>query len=723
MDMIGKTLGQYRIVEHLGKGGMAEVFKAYQPALDRYVAVKILHSMVAVDEQFLARFQHEARSVAKLRHGHIVQVYDFGSDDNIYYMVMEFIDGQTLKARLRDLKDADQTMSLDETQRIIQAVAEALNYAHKRGMIHRDVKPANILLTSDGEAVLSDFGIARMVEGTRFTMTGVVGTPDYMSPEQGQGLAIDLCSDIYSLGVVLYEMLTGQTPFTADTPLAVIFKHVQDPLPLPRSTNPDIPEGVERVILKALAKRPEDRFQSTLQMAKALADACAGRGMIEAPLPESPTVLSAAVGIEGATIVGGSAAVGTEGATVIGEPVATGTTVRAPAAPVTRRASPLTIGGIVGGALLLLAIVCILAFVVLPGLREGPSTSQDITLVVSDLVNEEVIQARSQAEDAWGGAAIGMTIHPGGQVRTGDGATALLEIDDRKVRVGSNSTLTVGQVESKKGDGQASLLLENGRVWVQEAETDVSELYVETQSGAKVWGDQRFSVTVTDDGTALVSVDEGTGHVSVEDQEIEVPTGQQIEIRPEQPPDGPQPMSDDEKEQWSANAAGPDLVWATRTPTPTITATPTKTPTPANTPTATAMPTDTPMPTPTPTKTRIPPTKTPTPTATNTPLPKPTYEPLAIQYWEFVEQPKESDYYQGDWIATIHVRVIGGDGNYTTYWNDGSTQGTVFQIHARCKARYHNLSVRVESGDGQVATNGAGWTVPGKEWPDAPSCN
>jgi len=187
MDMIGRTLGQYTIVEKLGQGGMAEVFKAYQPALDRYVAIKILHSMVAMDEQFLARFQHEARAVAKLRHGNIVQVYDFGSEDNVYYMVMEFIDGQTLKARLRELKDAGQTMSLDETRRIIQAVASALDYAHKRGMVHRDVKPANILLTSEGEAVLSDFGIARMVEGTRFTMTGVVGTPDYMSPEQGQG--------------------------------------------------------------------------------------------------------------------------------------------------------------------------------------------------------------------------------------------------------------------------------------------------------------------------------------------------------------------------------------------------------------------------------------------------------------------------------------------------------------------------------------------------------
>ena len=252
-DLIGKTIGQYQIIEHLGKGGMAEVYKAYQPSLDRDVAIKVLHPIVATDEQFLTRFQREARSVATLRHQHIVQIFDFGNEGRTYYMVMEFVDGQTLKQKLGALSAEGKVMATEEASKIISQVAQALDYAHEQGLIHRDIKPANILLTSEGDAVLSDFGIARMIESTRQTMTGVVGTPEYMSPEQGQGKELDLRSDIYALGVVLYEMLTGKTPYQADTPLAVIFKHVRDPLPLPRLVNPDIPEPVERVMLKALA--------------------------------------------------------------------------------------------------------------------------------------------------------------------------------------------------------------------------------------------------------------------------------------------------------------------------------------------------------------------------------------------------------------------------------------------------------------------------------------
>lgn len=277
-DLTGKTLGNYRVVERIGRGGMATVYKAYQPALERYVAIKVIHEQLAAeDEQFLKRFRREAKAVAALRHPNIVQVFDFGTEDGTSYMVMEYLEGTTLKAELNELAERGETMSLEEVRRIFQAVASALEYAHRQGMVHRDIKPANVMLTTKGDVVLTDFGIARIVGGTQYTATGALtGTPAYMSPEQGQGERGDERSDIYALGVVLYEMVTGRVPFDADTPLAVILKHISAPLPLPRQLNPAIPEAVEQVILKALAKDPNDRYQTVAQMAEALEAALTG---------------------------------------------------------------------------------------------------------------------------------------------------------------------------------------------------------------------------------------------------------------------------------------------------------------------------------------------------------------------------------------------------------------------------------------------------------------
>jgi len=250
---------------------MAEVYKGYQPGLDRYVAIKVLHSHLADDEDFIGRFEREAAAVARLRHPNIVQVHDFDVEGDLYYMVMEFIEGPTLKAELRERSVSGQFFSLAETTRIISALASAIDYAHSRGMVHRDLKPANIMFTAEGQVVLTDFGIARIVGATRYTMTGAIsGTPAYMSPEQGQGERGDERSDIYSLGVVLYEMVTRRVPFDADTPFAIIMKHINDPLPLPTRVNPNVPESVERVILKALSKNPNDRYQTAEAMAQAL---------------------------------------------------------------------------------------------------------------------------------------------------------------------------------------------------------------------------------------------------------------------------------------------------------------------------------------------------------------------------------------------------------------------------------------------------------------------
>jgi tetratricopeptide (TPR) repeat protein/tRNA A-37 threonylcarbamoyl transferase component Bud32 len=276
-DLTGKTLGKYRLVERLGRGGMAEVYKAYQPNLDRYVAIKLMHAYLAEDEDFVGRFQREAKAIGSLRHPHIVQVYDSDIEEDVYYMVQEYIDGGTLKARLREANERGKTIPLEETVRILEAVCSAVDYAHAQGRIHRDIKPDNIMFDSDDRPVLTDFGIASIVGGERYTATGaMIGTPAYMSPEQGKGDPNDYRSDIYSLGVVLYEMVTGRVPFDADTPFAVVLKHLNEALPMPSAINPGLNPAIERVILKAMAKEAEDRYQSAGALAEDLREAVRG---------------------------------------------------------------------------------------------------------------------------------------------------------------------------------------------------------------------------------------------------------------------------------------------------------------------------------------------------------------------------------------------------------------------------------------------------------------
>ncbi len=269
--MAKKTLGKYEIVERLGRGGMAEVYRGYHVALDRYVAIKLLHAFLADDPEFKSRFEKEAQNVAKLKHPNIVQVYDFEYDqaNESYYMVMELIEGPTLKDRLFDLDKANEQMALPEALRIVHDAGAALAYAHRQGMIHRDVKPANLMLDKDGRVVLTDFGIAKIVTGVQFTASGgMVGTPAYMAPEQGLGEAGDERSDIYSLGVILFQLCTGRLPYEADTPLATILKHLNEETPRPMHLNPGLPREVEKIILKAMAKEPDDRFDTAQDMAE-----------------------------------------------------------------------------------------------------------------------------------------------------------------------------------------------------------------------------------------------------------------------------------------------------------------------------------------------------------------------------------------------------------------------------------------------------------------------
>ena len=267
---------------------MAQVFKAYHPQLDRYVAVKILRSDLVEEAEFLARFRREARAVAALRHPNIVQIFDFDVQNDLYYMVMELLEGDTLKAYMNSLRVRGERLPLGETVRIFNDVLAGLAYAHGEGIIHRDLKPANIMLTRRGQAVLTDFGIAQIVGGTQYTISGaLMGTLSYMAPEQGLDGHCDVRSDIYSMGIAYYEALTGNVPFDADTPLAILMKHINDPLPLPRKLDPSIPESFERVALKALAKRPDDRFQSAAEMAGMLSAAAQETGI---QVPETVNV-------------------------------------------------------------------------------------------------------------------------------------------------------------------------------------------------------------------------------------------------------------------------------------------------------------------------------------------------------------------------------------------------------------------------------------------------
>jgi tRNA A-37 threonylcarbamoyl transferase component Bud32/tetratricopeptide (TPR) repeat protein len=267
----GENVGAYRIVDKLGQGGMATVYKAYHAALDRYVAIKVMHAAFLEDPNFLARFQREARIVAKLDHPHIVPIYDYAEHNGQPYLVMRFVEGETLKARV-----GSGPLDRAEVLRIGEAVGDGLAYAHGQGVLHRDIKPSNILLTPEGGVYLTDFGLARMAEAGESTLSRdmMMGTPQYISPEQAKGIReLDARTDIYSLGVVLYELLVGQVPFTADTPYAIVHDHIFTPLPMPRELNPDVPESIERVLLKALAKEADDRFQSVETLIAALENA------------------------------------------------------------------------------------------------------------------------------------------------------------------------------------------------------------------------------------------------------------------------------------------------------------------------------------------------------------------------------------------------------------------------------------------------------------------
>ena len=371
----GSSLGRYELIEKIGQGGMATVFRARDPQLDRMVAVKVLPSFENEDPAFVERFKREAQSVAGLNHPNIIQVHDFGEDKGFMYIVMELVTNGTLSDRMT------RKMALTEVMSVIVPLAAALDYAHGRGIIHRDIKPNNVLMAEDDRLVLSDFGLAKVLEASVAITKAdsAMGTPEYMAPEQALGRDIDKRADLYSLGIMIYQMLLGQTPFRGDTPSTTLLAHIHSPVPLPSSVEPDFDRKLESTVIKALAKDPNDRFQSSADLVKALS--------ATAPAPETEALEDSPE----------------SAATIVDAPAMTvesdeSTVVRRPGG----RRIPAWVAG-VGGVAVVSAVIAALVFMVGGGDVPDESTtldSVDPTGPQSALASEEGPPTSAAAEES-----------------------------------------------------------------------------------------------------------------------------------------------------------------------------------------------------------------------------------------------------------------------------------------------------------------------------------
>lgn len=371
--------GRYAVIDSAGVGGMAEVYRARDELLGREVAVKVLNERFAQDKAFVERFRREAQAVANLNHPNIVSLFDFGSNDSTYFIVMEYIDGRSLEDVI-----ADSPLMPERAAEIAADVAWALQRAHDAGLIHRDVKPSNIMLATTGQTKVTDFGIVRALSrDSEQTMTQagmVIGTAAYLSPEQAQGKELDARSDLYSLGVVLYEMLTGQTPFQGETPLAVAYKHVRENAVRPSSINPDVPGELDSIVMKAMAKNPDNRFSNASEMRSDLLRFLSGE-----PVEATPV-------LAGDTPPGGS--------TVVAAPVRPGTEVMERTEVAPRRERSRT-GWFVLAALVMTALIAGLAFLLADNLfdNEPQPPGAPARVLLPDLVGQDVNRARDTLQE------------------------------------------------------------------------------------------------------------------------------------------------------------------------------------------------------------------------------------------------------------------------------------------------------------------------------------
>ena len=370
---------RYEIVRHLARGGMAEVYLAHDQLLDRRVALKVLFAEFARDPAFVQRFRREAQSAANLNHPNIVAVFDWGEEDGTYFIVMEYVEGRSLKEAIQ----ADGPLYPNLAADLASDVAGALGFAHRNGVIHRDVKPGNILLTPQGQVKVTDFGIARAAGASEgLTQTGsVMGTATYFSPEQAQGLPVDARSDVYSLGIVLYEMVCGVPPFTGESPISVAYKHVREQPTHPTVVNPDVPAPLENIILTAMSKSPEGRYDSADDMRADLARFRRGEPTTSVPL--------AAVPVSGSDVTVVNPRMDT-----VYDRTTVGTVVPSPALPVAPRRSP---APFVLALIALLAVLAGLGYLLAKQLSGGGGTK---LVAVDNYVGQPVHDAELLIENA-----------------------------------------------------------------------------------------------------------------------------------------------------------------------------------------------------------------------------------------------------------------------------------------------------------------------------------
>lgn len=469
---ISKVLaGRYEVLELIGRGGMAEVYLGRDKRLSRTVAIKLLRSDIAEDPTFQARFRREAQSAAALNHPSIVGVYDFGeevvtradgSTQTVPYIVMEYVQGHTV----RELLSEGEAVPIDEAGEIVSGVLQALGYSHRNGIVHRDIKPGNIMLTNTGEVKVMDFGIARAIEDSAVTVTqthAVVGTAQYLSPEQARGEVVDARSDIYSCGCLLYELLTGRPPFKGDSAVAIAYQHVRE-LPVPPSQiAPDVPESMDRVVMKALAKHREDRYQNADQMRADLQAAIRGL-QVNAPATETwqqqaTTIIAPTPGVPSApaaTNTGSIPKVKDEQAARQAEEEAA-----------KRKKKQLLIIGLITLVALLALVGALAAAGVFGGTPSKHTTASPTQSAVSvpDLTGKDEAGARSTLEGVGlafqRGADVSSDTVPEGQVVSYDPGAGTMAAPGTKVEVhfsSGSATVTVPNVSGQtQGDARNAL--------------------------------------------------------------------------------------------------------------------------------------------------------------------------------------------------------------------------------------------------------------------------